>query len=514
MSWQKLPKELQLQILEEVANSDDHRNLPRLARVCRDWQNFFEFLIYKHVVLDEDVLHAFEATVAANRAKLAAVEAVTFRIKLPEYQYPQCLGPEDVDTTISNNQAFTYQVLGLLDMLSGWHEIKSKGITLGLAVFTPSDNEHRFFFCEEEEDYPFQFEGDLQRSPNLLEYYQRNIWKSTRYICPSEYHYDLPNEIEEETRVCGEPLVFVREGEFIPYLPRVPIVEHFSIRRQRFRSIGVCTVALIAFRCLTNVRSLRFERRAAQDVTLDISERQSQAESLILALGLHRSIRQLSFTEWTSFHSTLDFGWKPSMLRNAGIARVFQYLTDFATNCTGTVDHILAEMTTPGMCQSLERLSLAPQSFNRKSSSQHAMMDTIERSTEILPACPNLRVMELWGVKDGDGRIFRYKMDRGARRASITWSTCRSDIPFLNRVVVKSWVDATTNIGAHPLAICTENIDETELAMQINHGQPLLKYLELRHLLMHPLTLAEINAEDELMRIRGRRRLPRSNIEQ
>lgn len=160
-------------------------------------------------------------------------------------------------------------------MLSGWHEIKSKGITLGLAVFTPSDNEHRFFFCEEEEDYPFQFEGDLQRSPNLLEYYQRNIWKSTRYICPSEYHYDLPNEIEEETRVCGEPLVFVREGEFIPYLPRVPIVEHFSIRRQRFRSIGVCTVALIAFRCLTNVRSLRFERRAAQDVTLDISERQS-----------------------------------------------------------------------------------------------------------------------------------------------------------------------------------------------------------------------------------------------
>lgn len=87
--------------MEEVANSDDHRNLPRLARVCRDWQNFFEFLIYKHVVLDEDVLHAFEATVAANRAKLAAVEAVTFRIKLPEYQYPQCLGPEDVDTTIS-----------------------------------------------------------------------------------------------------------------------------------------------------------------------------------------------------------------------------------------------------------------------------------------------------------------------------------------------------------------------------------------------------------------------------
>ncbi|CAG9946320.1 unnamed protein product [Clonostachys rosea f. rosea IK726] len=511
MSWQKLPKEIRLQILEEVANSDDHRNLPRLARVCRDWQNFFELILYKQVVLYEDVLPAFEATVATNRAKLAAVEEVIFRVKLPEYQYPQCLYPEGFDTRILNNQAFAGQILRLFGMLSAWHVIKSKGITLGLAVFTPSDNEHRFFFCEEEEDYPFQFEGDLQRSPNLLEYYQRNIWKSTRYICPSEDHYDLPNEIEEETRVCGDPLMFVRHGEFFPLLPSVPIVEHFFIRRQRFRSIGVDAVALMQL-SLTNVRSIRFERRAAQDVLFDITQRRSQATTLILGVPL--SVRQLSLTEWTSFHSTLDFGSKPSMLRTVGIAVVFEFLTDFATNCIGTVDHILTGMTTPGMCQSLERLSLTPQSFNRKSSYRHAMMDTIERSTEILPACPNLRVMELWGVKDGDGRIFRYKMDRGARRASITWSTCRSDIPFLNRAVVKSWVDATANIGEHPLAIHTENIDETELAMQINHGQPLLKHLELRHLLMHPLTLAEINAKNELKRIRGRRRLPRSNIEQ
>jgi hypothetical protein len=100
MSWQKLPKEIRLQILEEVANSDDHRNLPRLARVCRDWQNFFELILYKQVVLYEDVLPAFEATVATNRAKLAAVEEVIFRVKLPEYQYPQCLYPEGFDTRI------------------------------------------------------------------------------------------------------------------------------------------------------------------------------------------------------------------------------------------------------------------------------------------------------------------------------------------------------------------------------------------------------------------------------
>ncbi|CAH0045012.1 unnamed protein product [Clonostachys solani] len=511
MSWQQCPSEIRLHIMEEIASGEDRRNIPGLARVCRDWQDFFEPLIYKEVVLDENVLAAFEATVAANNAKLAAVEAVIFRVKLPEYQYPLCLGPEDDETLEMNDRAFTYQMLALLEMLSVWHVSKSNRITLGLAAFTPSDNEHRFFFCDDEEDHPFQFEGDLRRSPNLLEYYDHNIGESTRYICPSEDHHDQPNEIEERARVCGDPLRFIAEEVELPILPRVPIVEHLFVRRQRFRSIGVESVSHIARTSLTQLRSLQFERRAAQDFNVNITESEAQARALLHRLP--RSLRQLSLTEWTSFHSTLDFAWSPSMLRATDMARVFQHLTDFATNCIGTVDHILTKMTTPGMCRSLKRLSLTPQSFNRKISSPQAIMGTIERSAEILPACPNLRVMELWGTRGGDGYIFRYKMDRGARRASITWSTCRSDIPSLHRAVENSWLDVTTNIGDHPLAIHIENISETKHAMESNRGQPLLKHLELRRLLLHPLTLAEIDAKDELKRIWGRRSLPRSNVE-
>ncbi|CAG9994660.1 unnamed protein product [Clonostachys byssicola] len=510
MSWQKLPQEIRLQILEEIAARDGHRNLPRLARVCREWQYFFEGRLYKHVVLDQNILRTFESTVTTNRTKLAAVEAVIFRIKLPEYQFPQCL---------LNNIAFTDQVIELLGMLSRWHLIKKKGISLGLAVFSPSDNEHRFFFCEEEEDYPFRFEGDLQRSPNLLEYYDRNIWKSTRHICPSEEHYDQANKREEKARVCGYPLS-LDDGDpeftIVPDLPSVPIVEHFFIRRQGFRIIGVYAVTHIVLMSLTNLTSFRYERRAGLDPLAESHHRDKQAEGLIP--NLPRSIRQLSLTRWTSFHSILDRWQSGSMLRTAGIVNVFQHLTDFATNCTGTADHILAEMTIPGMCQSLERLSLSPQSFNGGTYyiCQHptALMDTIEQASEILPACPNLRVMELWGVSQDIGHIFRYKMDREARRASITWSTSHLDVPSLRRTVVKSWVDAMANILEHPLAIRTERINETELAMQISRGQTLLKHLELRHLLMHPLTLAEINAEEELKRVRGLRRIPRSNLEQ
>ncbi|VUC31883.1 unnamed protein product [Clonostachys rosea] len=96
-------------------------------------------------------------------------------------------------------------------------------------------------------------------------------------------------------------------------------------------------------------------------------------------------------------------------------------------------------------------------------------MDTIEQSVELLPACPDLRVMELWGCRGYDGLIFRFKVDPEARRASITWSSCRSHNPSLSRAVEKSWLDATAIVGEHPLAIRNETIDETELAMRFNH---------------------------------------------
>lgn len=74
-SWQLLPEELRLMILEVLAYDPTPKNETKLSRypltqyslVCRDWQIFFERLLYRHIILDRASLWDFEHIVRRQR---------------------------------------------------------------------------------------------------------------------------------------------------------------------------------------------------------------------------------------------------------------------------------------------------------------------------------------------------------------------------------------------------------------------------------------------------------------
>ncbi|KAJ4252595.1 hypothetical protein NW757_006036 [Fusarium falciforme] len=74
-SWRLLPEELRLIILEMLAHDPAPKNETKLSRypltqyslVCRDWQIFFERLLYRHITLDQASPWDFEHIVCRQR---------------------------------------------------------------------------------------------------------------------------------------------------------------------------------------------------------------------------------------------------------------------------------------------------------------------------------------------------------------------------------------------------------------------------------------------------------------
>ncbi|KAM6519939.1 hypothetical protein FALCPG4_013510 [Fusarium falciforme] len=74
-SWRLLPEELRLIILDMLAHDSAPKNETKLSRypltqyslVCRDWQIFFERLLFRHLTLDRASLWDFEHIVCRQR---------------------------------------------------------------------------------------------------------------------------------------------------------------------------------------------------------------------------------------------------------------------------------------------------------------------------------------------------------------------------------------------------------------------------------------------------------------
>ncbi|CAH0037148.1 unnamed protein product [Clonostachys rhizophaga] len=277
-SWCRLPAEIQAMILGEIVAEADatlkvdqasvsakpNQGIGRLASVCRDWQGFFERHTFKRLLLIESNLSGFEQVILSRPVRLTYIQNLLLRIKLSVYNCKACEQPEDASTIKLNNAIFSSCIQHLLNTLASWSPEpcnSSKpgfhGLTLEISVYSPSDNNHRFNFCAQENDYPFRTEADLGKTPSLLEYHrQRAALGPTAQ--QKEHESGTLFLYRDAKRLYGTPL---KLGSTAPVLPRAPIVKGLLLRRSTCRSIDVGALAQILRQSLVALTWFRYESR-------------------------------------------------------------------------------------------------------------------------------------------------------------------------------------------------------------------------------------------------------------
>lgn len=166
----------------------------------------------------------------------------------------------------------------LLKILSSWEpKPGSQGLVLELSAHSPSDLQHRFRNFEMNDEYPFQCEEDLRRSPGVLEYSRQ---KYPELVDEERIrHRTSPRPtLGEHQRFQGTPLELRlwkkgnRKGHRNPIstLPEVPLVRGLLIRRQFYRGFAAISLAELFRQSFTSVEWFRLERwisNTAEDET-------------------------------------------------------------------------------------------------------------------------------------------------------------------------------------------------------------------------------------------------------
>ncbi|KAF5689861.1 hypothetical protein FDENT_4175 [Fusarium denticulatum] len=121
--WSSLPVELRLQIFGYVAGKQKHRatDLAPYACVSPEWQNYFERITFRRLLIDNSQLDRFsKATEGEKAMRLSYIRYLCLRIKLQDYDYPECDRPESHATINWSNQRFTKSLIELFNVLRHW----------------------------------------------------------------------------------------------------------------------------------------------------------------------------------------------------------------------------------------------------------------------------------------------------------------------------------------------------------------------------------------------------------
>lgn len=166
--WESLPAEVRWMVLEMVARNyrfapDQPYVRAGYARVCREWQLFFEQSNFQQLVLDKDRISDFKSFMATGERR-NHLEHLSLRVRLNEYDCTVCQVKEDQETIRRyvnddqhklhlanfhrNNEIFSKDIWDLAAILSKWTKSTTargqKGLTWQLGAYSPSDSKHTF----------------------------------------------------------------------------------------------------------------------------------------------------------------------------------------------------------------------------------------------------------------------------------------------------------------------------------------------------------------------------------
>lgn len=268
MGWDKLPGELRLIIHEFIYAA--YKIRPRwkdryvaagYARVCREWQWYFELFTFKTIFLDQDRIPDFDKITERDPRRRDMVKQIHLRVRLPEYDCSVCQDEEDRETKERNNLVFTRAAQDLLAVLAKWPRRKHNpacmrtmngGLSLDIGIQSPSDCQHGFRDFRLQDDYPICFNYDAwadEAAKWEVEKERAEQMKLKPYHDPRhgwENGKQRPVPLEARMRITEK---LTLHG----YLPTVWVITALSLRRQFYRGIEIPSLMKI-LRALPDLR--------------------------------------------------------------------------------------------------------------------------------------------------------------------------------------------------------------------------------------------------------------------
>ncbi|KAK8051018.1 hypothetical protein PG993_002403 [Apiospora rasikravindrae] len=262
--WAKLPYELRVMILEDIAFLEmaDGRLEPiaACAAVSREWQRFFERVTFGSLELHQGDLDNLERYVSARPHRIAHLQWVHLRLVLSRYDCRRCGKPEHAVERRGNNLILAQALTKLFRIMAAWGGDHRTGrrwpLELELSAHSPSDWEHHFKSLRCHANYD---QWGPRKAPRLdpADFDDADHgWvscKRSRGATEGECLRVLGAGLEIEG--------WIPSGNDPPLAaPTVPIVRSFLIRRQfyrRFEAVGCLDRILEA---LPNLTTFRYER--------------------------------------------------------------------------------------------------------------------------------------------------------------------------------------------------------------------------------------------------------------
>ncbi|OAA57539.1 hypothetical protein SPI_07198 [Niveomyces insectorum RCEF 264] len=290
-SWQHLPWELRLRVLDYVERAPERHNLAACAAVAAEWQAPVERRTFSYLDVHSKEIDVFAAAVEGPQksVRLNYIRHLHLHVRLGMYNCPNCLVPESPDTVHRNNVEFTRALWALLAVLATHNSRigddrlgQQHGLTLELSAASFSDAHHTFTDFRCQRGYPrFRVPADLD--PAYTAYTERMerrrhakanqhsvIRRLTRPYAQLHLQRDAfqsPWTLKAQRVMGGRPLAldFGNKGSDSSSngggggLCRINIVRGLVIRRQFYRCISPDVLMLLLNPGLRCIRQLRIE---------------------------------------------------------------------------------------------------------------------------------------------------------------------------------------------------------------------------------------------------------------
>ncbi|KAK1638033.1 hypothetical protein BDP81DRAFT_448140 [Colletotrichum phormii] len=426
--WASLPPELQLHILEHLANAHGSPTLPRrgiarFASVSKDWQEFFEETTFKCFVLRLRDLIPFRQHTQSPRRR-GYVRHICLRLVEPD--------PEDEDPAIPWNQSrspFGPATLYLWDTLSSWGVQESReGLTLEISSHTLAGLS-TYANCMPKDDVN-HYSKHLETG-NLAQY----------------------DDIEPFGHT--GPLWFTHIGQSTSMLSgAVQSLFSYDVRLGRIRLPSVQVVTKLLTR-RANTRNLR-------------------PDSLDQIIKSLPRLKEIHVERWRLRSEYEERRW----LKEHLALRFIVDADEFLNNALGF--------------PKLKWLSLTAEVFRGESRDSDIEIERrIKIKTLLLlaalAACrmPKLELMEIWNGRNGQASLFRYKIATGV--AEITWKSTYGDV-IVDDDVVKAW-EATARV--HGRSDLRSSVTRLEDGHYRYYGS-LLPHLESKEHFIHEVSAAQM----------------------
>lgn len=247
-TWDGLPQELQLLILQAVMQDDGTPS--RLATVSREWQAYVEPYNFARIRLTPSRLADFSPMIHRNRA---LVGYVWFCLELDDYDCTKC-APTRAMFADEDEWGDAFAISGtdhcpivsafqsLLSILSTWDS--KRELTLDISIYSPSDSEHCFKYLTFMPDTPSDIldggDMDKETSSKVCHDPQHGWFDGFRSSAPPEKALlKVFHSIMSEGPFHDE----LSERRWWDQLPSVPAVTTLLLRQQNRRRWKPCSLA-------------------------------------------------------------------------------------------------------------------------------------------------------------------------------------------------------------------------------------------------------------------------------